>query len=165
MVDDFIAQRARDFLLQLFYLVRMKFNDVTTFHINDMVMMFSTGLLETRRAAIERMAMNSSPLFQQFHRAINSRERDISVNLHRSPENLQRVGMVFGFCQDIDDDAAWSRYAYARIPQFLLIIWLAIHRVHFVIMHLSAVSCNFSQLESTEITLSTARNFEKHRFQ
>jgi len=115
-MNDLITERAGDFFLQFFDLVRVKFDDLATVHIDDMVMMGATRLFKTRRPASKSMTMNCAALFQQLHCPIDSRKRNAGIDLDRAPKNLKRIRMVFRFGQNIENDAAWPCNSDPSLP-------------------------------------------------
>lgn len=64
MVDDFIAQFARDLVLQLLDLVRLEFNHLAGIDVKNMIMMLFMAGLEPRTSAVKSMAMHNATLLK-----------------------------------------------------------------------------------------------------
>ncbi len=80
------------------------------------------GLLETRRAAGKRVPVDRAHGLQQFHGPVDRRQRDRLVDGDRPLEDFQRVRMVLGGVQDVEDDAPRPRDADAGPAQVALVI-------------------------------------------
>ena len=72
MMNDVIAQRAGDFVLKFFNLVRMELDDIACINVDQMVVVISCCRLKARWPAFKGMAVNGPDAFKQLHRAINA---------------------------------------------------------------------------------------------
>ena len=104
MLESLGAELAGDLFLQLLDAIGAELDDLARFDIDEMVVVIAVGALESRRAALEDMALDRALLLQELHGAVDGGERDRGIDCRGAPEDLQRVGMVAAIGENRQDD-------------------------------------------------------------
>ena len=114
VVHDVVAELAGDLVLQLLDAVRLELDDVAGLDVDEMVVMLAAGVLETRRAALEGVAVDrakSLPAASSSGRPSTARSsRRSRRRAERSP--ARRDGLPSSRA-DADDDAPRPGDAHA----------------------------------------------------
>ena len=71
MVDDGVAQRPGDLVLQRLDALRLELDDVAGLDVDQVVVVVAAGLLEARGAALEGMAVDGAYPLQELHGAVD----------------------------------------------------------------------------------------------
>ena len=121
-MHDVVAELAGDLVLQLLDAIGLELDHVAGLDVDEVVVMLAAGVFETRRPALEGVAMDRTEPLQKLHRAVDRRQRHGRVDGDGAAVNLHRVGMVFHDRQQVDDDASRPRDSHAGAAQFALVV-------------------------------------------
>ena len=96
VIDQFVAELARDFGLQALDFLRLEFDHLAAAQIDQMVVMgFGRGFV-ARAAFAEIVPLDDAGILEQAHGAVDGRNRDAVVDLGAAPVKLLDVGMIVG---------------------------------------------------------------------
>ncbi|ENN86345.1 hypothetical protein RHSP_20313 [Rhizobium freirei PRF 81] len=120
VVDEFEAVFAGNTLLQSLDLRRMKFDHLTAFQVDQMVvMLFRHGFVAGASIA-EIMAGKKAGILEQFYGAIHRGDRNLRIHLHGAPIELFDIRMVLGTFDNARNDPALLGHAHAALGAKLL---------------------------------------------
>ena len=113
VVDQPVAELARDLGLQPLDLLRGEFDHLAVAQIDQVVVMrFRAGLV-AGAAVAEIVALDDAGVLEQAHGAVDGGNGDAVVDLDAAPVELLDVGVVVGGRQHARDDAALLGHAHA----------------------------------------------------
>ena len=113
MVDQPVAELARDLGLQLFDFFRLEFDHFAAAQIDQMVVMAIPAGFVARAALAEIVPLDDAGILEQPHGAIDGGDRDPVVDLGAAPVQFLDVGMIVGARQHARDHAALLGHAHA----------------------------------------------------
>src|SRR6202165_5017397 len=94
VIDQFVAELAGDFGLQLFYFFRGEFDHLAVAQIDQMVVMAVTHLFVAGAALAKVMPFDDAGVFEQLDGAIHRRDRDLVVDRDAAAIQFLDVGMI-----------------------------------------------------------------------
>ena len=113
MIDQLVAELARDLGLQALDFFRLEFDYFAGAQIDEMVVVAFAHLLVARAATAEIVTLDDAGILEQVHRAIDRRDRDARVDFRAAPVQLLDVRVVLGAGQHARDDAALFGHPHA----------------------------------------------------
>ena len=93
MADQLVAELLGDPVLQLFDHGILEFDDPARLDIDQMIVMVRRPFLVARPAVAEIMALENVRLFEQAHRPIDRRDRDLGID-HGRPATVELAVLV-----------------------------------------------------------------------
>ncbi len=113
MIDQFVAELARDFRLQTVDFVRAEFDHLAAAQIDQMVVMGFGGGFVARAPLAEIVPLDDAGILEQAHGAIDGGNGNPVVDLGATPVQFLDVGMIVRPRQDARDGAALLGHAHA----------------------------------------------------
>src|SRR5215467_11151154 len=96
VIDQTIAEPARNLGLQPLDLLRLKFDHFAGAQVDEVIVMTVGDLLVTRAPVAEVVALDDAGIFEQLDRAVDRGNRDAVVDRRAAAVKLLDVGMVIG---------------------------------------------------------------------
>src|SRR5512144_323515 len=113
VVDEFIAELARDFGLQALNFLGLKFDHFAIAEVDQMVVVGIRAGFIARSSVTEIVPLDNAGIFKKPHRAIDGRNRNMLVDFGTSPIEFFNVGMIVRFRQHARDYPALLGHAHA----------------------------------------------------
>ena len=93
MIDQFVAMLAHYLLLKVFNIIIMKLNNLTCFHTDHMIMMFTAGKLKNGMPTIKIMTNHQTRSLKLSQYPVNGCQADIFTSLQQSLINILHTQM------------------------------------------------------------------------
>src|ERR1039458_3334319 len=113
VIDQLVAELARDFRLHALDLGRAEFDHFAAAQVDQVVVMGFRGGFVTRAPLAEIVPLDDAGILEQAHGAVYGGNGNPVVDLGAAPIELLDVGMIVGPRQDARDGAALLGHAHA----------------------------------------------------
>jgi hypothetical protein len=113
VIDQLVAELAGDLGLQLLDFLGGEFDHLAVAQIDQMVVVAVAHLLIAGAALAKIVPLDDAGILEQFHRAIDRRDRDLVVHRDAAAIQFLDVGMIHGFRQHARDHPALLGHAHA----------------------------------------------------